>query len=153
MVFGGDGLRRFKFPRDAFGQPADIRAAQRGDGYFLVCAINRHRLQRRLLGALVVLGGHADELLEVLDATLGLERVLALEHGRVAALVEHPPHERSDRRRRRRRGPPGVYHGVSPSVWASVCSRPIAVGPRPRRGMLTMRSRRCSSAGLLMIAR
>ncbi len=36
----------------------------------------------------------------------------------------------------------------SPIVAASVCSRPIVVCPRPRRGMLMMRSRRCSSAGL-----
>ena len=53
MASGGDGLRRFKFSADAFGKPADpaLRdAAQRGDGNFLVRAVNGHRFERRFLG-------------------------------------------------------------------------------------------------------
>jgi hypothetical protein len=44
------GLGFLKFGRDAFGQPVDIRAAQRGDGDFLVRAVNGHRFERRFLG-------------------------------------------------------------------------------------------------------
>ena len=39
-----------KLARDALGQPGHVRAAERGEGNFLVRAVNRHRLQRRLLG-------------------------------------------------------------------------------------------------------
>ena len=46
-----------------------------------------------LVGALVVLGGDADELLEVLEAALGLERLLRLQGRLVAALVEHAAHD------------------------------------------------------------
>src|SRR5450756_2837273 len=53
-------------------------------------------VEARLVGALVVLGGDAGELLEVLETALGLERLLRLERRLVAALVEHAAHDLRD---------------------------------------------------------
>ena len=50
-------------------------------------------LERRLVGALVVLGGDADELLEVLEPALGLQRALRAQRRLVAALVQHAAHD------------------------------------------------------------
>ena len=49
-VAGVGGLGGFKLARDAPGEARHIRAAERGEGNFPVRAVNRHRLQRRLLG-------------------------------------------------------------------------------------------------------
>ena len=49
-VAGVGGLGFLKFGRDAFGQPGDIRATHRGDGDFLLGAVNGHRFERRLFG-------------------------------------------------------------------------------------------------------
>ncbi len=48
-VAGVGGLGGFEFLRDAPGQPGHVRPTERGDGNLLVRAVNRHRLQRRLL--------------------------------------------------------------------------------------------------------
>ncbi len=58
--------------------------------------------ETRLLGALVVLRGHADELLEVLEPPLGLQGPLAL---------KQPPGSRSPPGRRARPRPPGARTG------------------------------------------
>ena len=70
MAFGGGGLRGLKFARDAFGELADIGPAQRGDGNFLVRAVNRHRLERRFLGQRV--HDRAREAMPVFVAGLGM---------------------------------------------------------------------------------
>ena len=154
-----------------------------GVGEGVDVAVERYLLQEAveagLLGPLVVLAGHADELLEVLEAALGLQRALALEGRLVAALVEHAAHhlaggpagepglqaldeaheveqpahgagaEAGDRRRR----PASPATGSPPSSSACACRRCRLVAPMPRLGTLTTRSSRCESSGFTSTVR
>ena len=50
MIFRRGDLSGGQFAADPRGEFFHIRAAQRSDGNFLVCAVNGHRLQCRFLG-------------------------------------------------------------------------------------------------------
>ena len=153
------------------------REQRAGVGERVAVAVQRDLLQEAveagLVGALVVLGGHADELLDVLEAALGLERLLRREGRLVAGLVEDAAHDLGDgpageaglqalddagegqqavapRRptaRARRRRPAALVQRLSPTLAACACRRCRLVAPMPRLGVLTMRSSRCVSSG------
>ena len=122
----------------------------------------------------VELARDADQLLEVLDPALGLDRALGLERLDVAALVEHRLEQLGDRPPRSARSrsaaivsakrstafsaaapsagtAPGSANTSStsaPIVFACESTRPWVCSPMPRRGELTIRANETASAGL-----
>ena len=138
--------------------------------------------ERAVLGVRrVVLGGDVDELLEVLDPPLGLDRALGLERLQVAGLREQSPGAASaigasDSARSRStcivpmnrrsaliaaapeaRAPARASAAASqiglPIVFANASTRDIDVAPIPRRGELTIRVNAPTSCGLTSTVR
>ena len=114
----------------------------------------------------------ADELLQVLDAALRLDRALGLELGEVAAALEHRFERRRRRRRRPRRSTSSISssrsrdpaerlagdarrgrrraapsRNVTPAPCAYASTFATDVSPTPRCGVLTMRFHDTSSSG------